>query len=227
MHIKRTIKAALAAVFVALAVPGAASAAVTLQPGAYMETDVGSCTLNFAYTGPSGQTLLGTAAHCVERNGQGVRDIEGVQFGTVAFIGDANTTDWDFAFIRVDAEDLGRVSPAVKGHSAFPKGFTTAADTLTGDSIQLSGYGLGYGTTKTTQEQRTAIMGFDDASTYDVSGPIHWGDSGGPLVHKRTGKALGIVSRLCAGACSEEGPTVQGILAKAASRGFPVTLRTV
>jgi hypothetical protein len=41
------------------------------------------------------------------------------------------------------------------------------------------------------------------------------------------GKALGIISRLCAGACSEEGPTVQGILAKAASRGFAVTLRTV
>jgi hypothetical protein len=46
-------------------------------------------------------------------------------------------------------------------------------------------------------------------------------------VHIGTGKALGIVSRLCAGACSEEGPTVQGILAKAASRGFSVTLRTV
>ena len=42
-----------------------------------------------------------------------------------------------------------------------------------------------------------------------------------------TGRALGIVSRLCAGTCSEEGPTVQGILAKAASRGFSVTLRTV
>ena len=109
--------------------------------------------------------------------------------------------------------------------SAPPCGW--AASTLTGDSIQLSGYGLGYGTTQQTQEQRTAVMGFDDAQTYDVSGPIHWGDSGGPLMHKRTGKALGIVSRLCAGACSEEGPTVQGILAKAAAAGFPVTLRTV
>jgi hypothetical protein len=70
-------------------------------------------------------------------------------------------------------------------------------------------------------------MGFDNTELYDVSGPIHWGDSGGPLVHIRTGKALGIVSRPCAGLCSEEGPTVQGILAKAASRSFPVTLNTV
>ena len=101
------------------------------------------------------------------------------------------------------------------------------ADTLPGDSIQLSGYGLGYDTTPATQEGRQALMGTDDAELYTVTGPIHWGDSGGPLVHVGTGKALGIVSRLCAGACSEEGPTVQGIIAKAASRGFPVSLLTV
>jgi hypothetical protein len=207
-------------------IPATAQAAVTLQPGAYHETDAGSCTLNFAYNGPGG-VHLGTAAHCVERVGQRVRDIEGVEFGSVAFIGNADETAWDFAFIKVDAEDAGRVSNAVKGWPAYPKGSTVPADTLTGDSIQLSGYGLGYDTTKPTQEQRTAIMGFDDTSIYTVTGPIHWGDSGGPLVHKRTGKALGIVSRLCAGTCSEEGPTVQGILAKAASRGFSVTLRTV
>jgi hypothetical protein len=221
--IRRTILTTLAVLGL---IPAAAQAAVTLQPGAYHETDAGSCTLNFAYSG-SGTTYLGTAAHCVESIGQRVRDIEGVEFGSVAFIGDADQTAWDFAFIRVDAEDLARVSPAVKGWPAYPKGSTVPADTLTGDSIQLSGYGLGYGTTKATQEQRTAVMGFDDTSIYTVTGPIHWGDSGGPLVHKRTGKALGIVSRLCAGTCSEEGPTVQGILAKAAASGFPVTLRTV
>jgi hypothetical protein len=206
--------------------PAAAQGAVTLQPGAYHETDAGSCTLNFAYSG-GGKTYLGTAAHCVASIGQRTRDIEGVEFGSVAFIGDANSTAWDFAFIEVDAEDLSRVSAAVKGWPAYPKGSTVPADTVLGDSIQLSGYGLGYGTTKATQEQRTAVFASDDASIYRVNGPIHWGDSGGPLVHKLTGKALGIVSRLCAGACTEEGPTVQGILAKAASRGFPVTLRTV
>jgi hypothetical protein len=223
---KRKLLTAAATLAFAAALPSAASAAVTLQPGAYHETDAGSCTLNFAYTG-GGKTYLGTAAHCVASIGQPVRDIEGTVFGKVAFIGDANTTAWDFAFVEVDPEDLGRVSPAVKGHPAFPKGATTPAETLFGDSIQLSGYGLGYDTTPATQEQRKAVMGSDDGSIYTVSGPIHWGDSGGPLVHIASGKALGIVSRLCAGACSEEGPTVQGILAKAASRGFAVSLRTV
>jgi hypothetical protein len=216
---------ALVAMALALA-PATAQAATTLQPGAYHETDAGSCTLNFVYTGGS-STYLGTAAHCVERVGQRVRDIEGTEFGSVAFIGDADVTEWDFAFIKVDTEDLGRVSAAVKGWPAYPKGSTVPSDTLIGDQIQLSGYGLGYGTTKTTQEQRTALHSFDDTELYAVNGPIHWGDSGGPLVHKRTGKALGIVSRLCIGACTEEGPTVQGILAKAAAKGFAVTLKTV
>jgi Trypsin-like peptidase domain len=223
---KRLLKTAAATIAVAAALPGTAAAAGTLQPGAYHETDAGSCTMNFVYDG-GGKTYLGTAAHCVERVGQPVQDIDGETFGTVAFIGDANTTEWDFAFIEVQPEDLGRVSAAVKGHPAFPKGSTTAPETTTGDAIQLSGYGLGYGTSKPTQEQRQAVMGFDDSELYTVSGPIHWGDSGGPLVHIRTGKALGIVSRLCLGTCSEEGPTVQGILAKAAARGFAVTLRTV
>src|SRR4029079_616367 len=148
--------------FVVLAVPGAASAATTLQPGAYMETDVGSCTLNFAYTGPAGETLLGTAAHCVERAGQGVRDIDGVQFGTVSFIGNADATATDYAFIKVEPEDVGRVSDAVKGWPAYPKGSTVPADTLTCDGIQLSGYGLGYDTTPTTKEKATALTGRDD-----------------------------------------------------------------
>ena len=216
---------ALAGLILALA-PAAAQAAVTLQPGAYHETDAGSCTLNFVYLG-GGTTYLGTAAHCVSSVGQRVRDIEGVEFGSVAFIGDQDDTAWDFAFIRVDAEDVGRTSAAVKGWPAYPTGSTVPADTLTGDSIQLSGYGLGYSTTKQTQEQRTALHAFDDTELYAVNGPIHWGDSGGPLVHKRTGRALGIVSRLCIGTCTEEGPTVQGILAKAAASGFPVTLKTV
>ena len=215
-----------ATVVAALSLPAASMAAVTLQPGAYHETDAGSCTMNFVYDG-GGTTYIGTAAHCVASVGQSVYDIEGVDFGKVAFIGDADSTERDYAFIRVDPEDVGRVSPAVKGWPQYPVGFTTPTETATGDSIQLSGYGLGYGTTKPTQEQRTAVMGFDDTKSYDVTGPIHWGDSGGPLVHKRTGKALGIVSRLCIGPCSEEGPTVQGILNDAAARGFPVTLRTI
>ena len=224
---KRKLLTAAATLAVAAVLPSAASAAVTLQPGAYHETDAGSCTLNFAYTG-GGKTYLGTAAHCVASIGQQVRDIDGTVFGKVAFIGDQNTTAWDFAFIEVDPEDLGRVSPAVKGWPAFPKGATTPAETLLGDSIQLSGYGLGYDTTPATQEQRRAVMGSDDASTYTRQRPDPLGRLGRtarPHRHRQGARASS--RRLCAGTCSEEGPTVQGIIAKAASRGFTVSLRTI
>src|ERR687895_2266216 len=80
MHLlRRTLVGAVVAI-AAAALPSTASAAVTLQPGAYHETDAGSCTLNFAYSG-NGKTYLGTAAHCVESLGQRVRDIEGTEFG--------------------------------------------------------------------------------------------------------------------------------------------------
>jgi hypothetical protein len=220
------VPALLSVIVLALAAPAAASAATTIQPGAYHDTSVGSCTLNFIYDG-GGTTYAGTAAHCTSSIGQPVFDIDGVQFGTVAFRGDENNTARDYAFIKIDPEDLARVSPAVKGYPQYPTGSTVPTNTNQGDQIQLSGYGLGFGTTKSTQEGRKAIMGWDDTATYDVTGPIDWGDSGGPLVHIATGKALGIVSRLCVGICSEEGPTVQGILSDAAAHGFPVTLRTV
>ena len=225
---KRSILLPALVVLSLAAAPAAAHAATTLQPGAYHETDAGSCTLNFAYTGPSGETLLGTAAHCVDKVGQRVRDIDGVGFGSVSFVGDATSSDgWDFAFIKVDSEDVSRVRASVKGHPGYPKGATTTTETAAGDQIQISGYGLGYGTTQPTQEQRRAILTFDDADLAGVAGPIHWGDSGGPLVHIKTGKALGIVIELCVGTCTEMGPTVRGLIAKAASRGYRVTLKTV
>src|SRR3712207_2817290 len=100
---------ALVAFVVALA-PATAQAAVTLQPGAYHETPKGSCTLNFVYTDGS-STYLGTAAHCANGVGDRATDIEGVEFGTVTWVGDENETAWDFAFIKVDPEDVARVSP--------------------------------------------------------------------------------------------------------------------
>jgi hypothetical protein len=222
----RTLATSLLASSALAAAPAAAQGATTLQPGAYHETDAGSCTMNFVYEG-NGKTYMGTAAHCVSAVGQPVQDRDGTTFGKVAFIGDADVMEWDFAFIEVDAEDVGRVSPAVKGHPQYPTGVTAPTETRTGDLVQASGYGIGFGTTTPTQEQRRAVLSYDDSEIHTLTGPVLFGDSGGPFVHVRTGKALGIVSRLCIGICSEEGPTVQGLLAKAASRGFTVTMKTV
>ena len=223
----KSVVAIVAATVVALVCAPAAGAQQLIQPGAYHETSVGACTLGFVFSGPSGQALLGTAAHCVDRVGETVRDIDGVAWGKVAFIGDEDDTARDFAFITVDSEDLGRVRNGVKGHPQYPTGFTRSSETALGDVIQQSGYGIGFDLTAPTREQRKAALTFDDASIWGIAGLMNFGDSGGPLIHIRTGKALGIESRICIGVCTDEGPTVEGIIGQAAASRFPVTLRTV
>lgn len=217
----------------AVVVPGTpASAAVDpLQPGDFMLAGDAGCTTNFVYDGTgslAGNVYLGTAAHCVASVGQDVEDINGVTWGDVALIGNANSAAPDYAFILVREAHEDRVSAAVKGHPTYPTGVTTSAETVLGDLVQVSGYGLGFDLVAPTQERRVAVLMSDTASTHSVTGPIDFGDSGGPLVHVETGKALGIVSRACVGSvCSETGPTVEGLLELARLRGFTVDLRTV
>jgi hypothetical protein len=214
-------------------VPAPAHAALTLQPGIRIESQGAQCTSNFVFEGTGnanrGKVYLGTAAHCVTKLGDAVTDDAREDFGKVAFIGDADSLARDFAFIEVLPGFAERLSPAVKGHPDLPRaGAASPEQTRPGDPIQISGFGLIFGVSPATEEGRTATLVEHDSSTYRVFGPLMQGDSGGPLVHLPTSRALGIVSRLCLGACAGiEGPTVQGILADAASHDFPVALRTV
>ena len=226
----RKLCAAVAtAAFFITAAPAAAQDPI--QPGDYMETGGSACTLNFVYDGTGGQagrTFMGTAAHCVSKVGDDVALEDGTVFGDVALIGDADATAPDYAFIEVRPAFLGRVSPALKGHPTLPRGgYTRASETAVGDQIQQSGYGIGANLTNVTREQRRSVLTYDDAEMHQIVGFSIFGDSGGPYVHLRTGKAFGIVSRACLDICQEEGPTVEGLLAKAAARGFTVQVRTV
>ena len=225
-----TATLAAAALFASSSSTGAGAATDPIQPGDEISTDVGGCTLNFSYDGTGAQAGTvdgGTAAHCVSGLGQDVQLGTGETFGDVALIGDENSTVADYAFIEIRPEFLSRVSPAMKGNPSYPTGVATSGETAVGDTVQLSGYGVGFGLTAPTQERRIGVISYDDAEEHEVVAPLIFGDSGGPLVHIESGKAYGIVSRLCIGVCEEEGPTVEGLLAKAAARGFTVTLRTV
>jgi hypothetical protein len=209
-------------------IPTPAGAVDTIQPGDYMETSVGSCTVSFVYDGlgtRAGRVYIGTAAHCVTSVGQQVRDEFGSVFGTVALIGNPDIVAQDYALIEV-ASGVP-VNPAVKGWSNYPTGYTSSGETALGDQVALSGYGLGFDFVNLTREQRPGFIVSDTNAEYSLIGLDSFGDSGGPFVHKATGKAYGIVSRLCVGLCTSEGPTVEGILNKAAARGFNVQLRTV
>lgn len=215
-----------AAVLACLLLPASAVAQTKIQPGASMEI----CTLNFIYDGlgaNAGKVYIGTAAHCVERVGDVVNDGDGEPIGKVAFLDDADLAAADYAFVELLPSVLGRVDPSMKGYPEYPTGFTVPEDTAAGDLVQISGYGMVFGDLgATTQERRQGILQTDDEETYTFSGPSVNGDSGGPLVHVDSGKALGIVSRYgFETASTDYGPTMQGLLTKAAARDFPVRLR--
>ena len=221
--------------FVLLAFAAPAQAAETLQPGAMLGTPIGYCTLGFAFDGTgaqAGKTYFVTAAHCFEDPGEDAQlgtpayDYDDVPFGRLAFIGEADILVTDYAFIEVDPEDLYRVESWVAGHPQYPSGHSVFTETRLGDEIQFSGWGTGFEFTRPTRERRFGILTYDDPERFGVVGAQSFGDSGGPLVHIPTGKALGIESSLCIDICTDEGPTIEGILKKAAARGFGVQLRT-
>ncbi len=225
-HLSLSIIALVIAFLVLL--PAPARAVDTLQPGDYVATSVGSCTLSFVYDGlgsQAGKVFIGTAAHCVSNVGEIVQDIDGASVGRVALIGNADITAQDYALIEVLPGVP--VSPAVLGWPNYPTGYTTSGETAVGDQVALSGYGMGFDFINVTREQRPGVIASDTNSEYTIVGLDTFGDSGGPFVHKATGKAYGIVSRLCVGLCTSEGATVEGILSKAAARGFIIQLRTV
>lgn len=228
VHRVLAVTALAGAMLAVPAAPPAYAANGLIQPGDYIETEVGGCTLNFLFQATSSSRVyFATAAHCVEKVGEDVRNLAGEVFGDVALIGDADVTEHDYAFVEVRSGFVSRVSPAVKGWPQYPTGYTVSSETRTGDTLQQSGYGLGYDLTRLTQEQRFGYLTFDDAEVWGFAGAMNWGDSGGPLVHVRTGKALGIESRVCIGVCTDEGPTIEGVLAKVAARGLSLRLRTV
>lgn len=202
----------------------------TIQPGDHMSSHTG-CTLNFVYDGVGaleGRVFLGTAAHCVAELGQPVSSSPYASFGAVAAIGDAGRARTDWALIEVKPDFERYVRAAVKGHPDHPTGVAFSTLTSPGDPVQLSGYGTVFSETTPTQERRVAVLTFHEPMQHQIVGPVVWGDSGGPLVHVPTGGALGLHSRLCAvGACTEYGPTIEGVLAQAAAQGFTVELRTV
>lgn len=206
--------------------PAMASAG-SLRPGDRLDTNLGSCTLNFVYDGVgplAGRVYMGSAGHCTSV-GELV-DSNGVpNFGVTAYDND----DVDFAFIEVLPAFVGIVNPTVLGHPNMPTGVTSwYSDTAVGDTLLLSGHGMGMGFSAATREKRIGALVSDNAERFVANAMLVNGDSGGPILHEKTGKALGIVSAYGFGAfppSTDVGPTVAYILEVAAADGFPVELR--
>lgn len=212
-----------------------AAGAVTIQPG--MQADLrpggGSCTMNFVFDGlgkDRGRVFIGTAAHCSVHDGDAaLRDevYAGEEpIGRVAMVGNAEDHADDYMLVEILTSLHGSVVPEVRGHPGMPTGFTTGASVAADDQVLFSGYGLAFGQTQPTREEREGQLVKADDGYYQVFGPLMQGDSGGPVLHGPSGRALGTVSGNCSDVgCLGDGPTVQGILARVRARGMELQLR--
>ena len=235
---------AVMAATAAFAVGAAPAFAQQIQPGQGMESEAGNCTLNWIYDGTgaqAGKVYAGTAAHCVSGVGAQVNLAEDPfgdpleRIGTVAFRGDADEPGRDYAFIEIDAEDLGQVNPALKGHPSIPTGVSRGYGQ--GDLMQFSGYGVGFHLIQPTRERRVGVLNWTDGLQHDILGAVTPGDSGGPVGNLSDGNtAFGIVDTvgygIRPGALSpasvvEGGTNLEFVLRDAAAHGFNVALRTV
>jgi hypothetical protein len=121
----------------------------------------------------AGNVYAGTAAHCVSGVGQEVSLATGSlgepieRIGQVAFVGDADAPGRDYAFIRIDAEDVGQVNPSLKGHPNIPTGVSTGY--ARGDVMQFSGNGIVFHLAGATREQRIGVLNATDGVEHEIS----------------------------------------------------------
>lgn len=110
-----------------------------------------------------------------------------------------------------------------------PTGTATSSETALGDPLLIHGFGIGFGTSPVTRP-RPWLLVRHTTEEYTADGPVIFGDSGGPVLHAESGEALGVVSRLnlfeSFPSTTVIGPTFESILARLASAGFAVSIRT-
>ena len=172
-----------------------------VRPGAIVESDAGSCTLNFLFAGGDGRRYIGTAGHCILGDspiggdvgeqawsvgtGPEARDAAGNRIGEFAY---AILQDpKDFALIRLDA---GVAANPQMCHFGGPTGINTDTPGLDSPTVlQYFGNGVGIGT---VLPARSAIaLGMPSADHVYAEGLVLPGDSGSGIISD-DGRAVGV-----------------------------------
>jgi hypothetical protein len=212
--------AALMLLLPAIASGWAPAGSAPIHPGVQTFTQGAQCTSNFVFEVGS-TVFLGQAAHC---SGTGAAtDTDGctsdsLPLGTPVEVGGATRTgtlaynSWlamqavdegdpnacaynDFALIRLDPTDVGRVNPSVPGFGG-PTGLGTAGDL--GSTVYSYGNSeLRLGITKLSPKQGIVVQNEGDGWSHSVATltPGVPGDSGSGFLNE-SGEAFGVLSTL-------------------------------
>jgi hypothetical protein len=216
-----TVTLALAGALASAAPVSAAHAGATIHPGVQTYTEGAQCTANFVFTDGL-DTYIGQAAHCSGTGGNtetdgclagslplGARvEVDGAtQPGTMVYnswltmqaVGeqDANACAYnDFALIKLDRADAGRVSPAIPVLGG-PTGVNTEG-VGTGESVYSYGNSsLRFGVSQLSPKEGVSLGTTGGGWTHPVYTvtPGIPGDSGSAFVDDQ-GRALGVLSTL-------------------------------
>src|SRR5918996_5037123 len=223
MKLRLRVTTVLAALALAI-VPATAAAdhnAAPIHPGVMTFTQGGQCTSNFVFRDGSG-TYIGQAAHCsgtggaTETNGCdsgslpiGTQvEVDGAtQPGTLVYnswltmqsVGETNEDAWqynDFALIRIDPADVGRVDSSVPGFGGPTSVGPSSA--MLGDTVYSYGNSsLRGGITKLSPKQGVVVQseGNGWSRTVYTLTPGVPGDSGSAFL-SGSGQAIGTLSTL-------------------------------
>lgn len=210
--------AALVTAVPATAAAWAPAATAPIHPGVMTFTAGGQCTANFVFQNGSA-VYLGQAAHCAGTGGQTETngcDSGSLPLGTKVEIDGATRqgvlaySSWlamkaaretnpsaceynDFALVRVDPADVGRVNPSVPGFGG-PHGLASAGE-LGSTVYSYGNSSLRFGVRQLSPKQGTVVQregGGWSTTLYTVTPGVP-GDSGSGFLSP-TGAAIGVLS---------------------------------
>ena len=182
-----------------------------VRPGALIESDAGSCTMNYVFRGSDRRRYVGTAGHCVieapstggdfpERRwapgaGPVARDGSGKRIGRFAYAVLRDSDEADFALVRLDPgvasnPQMCHFGGPTKLDSRRPGPFPPTLLSHFGNGILVGNLGV---VNRTTLPARTALaLGMPSARHVYAQGLVVPGDSGS-AINSAGGGAVGVV----------------------------------